>query len=133
MEVSTERFTAMEIKVSSLEPILSVLHGEMNRCIAAVESLESRFQQEIIQTQELRRKMEQYDQSIQAVNTSVSQFEVKSRELEHRLLNLSQDQADGTLLWQIPNFSKVISTFICCEGACAVVSQLVSVCMCLLM
>ncbi|XP_025112143.1 TNF receptor-associated factor 2-like isoform X2 [Pomacea canaliculata] len=107
MEVSTERFTAMEIKVSSLEPILSVLHGEMNRCIAAVESLESRFQQEIIQTQELRRKMEQYDQSIQAVNTSVSQFEVKSRELEHRLLNLSQDQADGTLLWQIPNFSKV--------------------------
>ncbi|XP_070177111.1 TNF receptor-associated factor 2-like isoform X1 [Littorina saxatilis] len=104
---ATERINNMEFKVNSLEPILSVLHGEMNRCIGAIEALEGKLQQETVMARDFRQKIEQYEQTIQTISTTVSQREAKMRELEARLSNLSQDKADGTLVWRIPNFSQV--------------------------
>ncbi|KAK7448378.1 hypothetical protein BaRGS_00040106 [Batillaria attramentaria] len=102
-----DRVSAMEFKVNSLEPILSVLHGEMNRCIGAIEALEQKLQRETVMAQEFRQKIEQYEQTISTMSNTITQRDLKLRELENRLSNLSQDQPDGTLLWRITNFSKV--------------------------
>ena len=104
---ATERINSMELKVNTLEPILSVLHGEMNRCISAIEALEAKLQQETVQARDFRQKIEHYESTISNLTTSLSQREAKMREIEARLANLSQDRPDGTLLWRIPNFSQV--------------------------
>ena len=97
----------MEFKVNSLEPILSVLHGEMNRCITAIEALESKLQQEVVGAHDFRQKAERFETTINQLSSSLQQQDTKMRELEARMGNLSQDRPDGTLLWKIPNFSKV--------------------------
>ncbi|KAL8562406.1 hypothetical protein ACOMHN_066120 [Nucella lapillus] len=102
-----ERLNAMEFKVNSLEPILSVLHGEMNRCIGAIEALEARLQRETRVAEEFRQKTEQYEATIGGMTASLTQREAKLRELEGRVLTVGQDRPDGTLLWRIPNFSQV--------------------------
>lgn len=106
---TAERINSMEFKVNSLEPILSVLHGEMNRCIGAIEALEAKLVRESRSAEEFRRKIEQYETTITSMSTSLTQREAKMRELETRLLSLGQDRPDGTLLWRIPNFSQVRS------------------------
>ena len=98
---------AMELKVNTLEPIISVLHGEMNRCISAIEALENRLRQEAAALQECRQRVEQQETRMVEMTATLAQKNEQLCMVETRLLTSSQDKPDGTLLWRIPNFSQV--------------------------
>ncbi|XP_076436928.1 TNF receptor-associated factor 2-like isoform X1 [Babylonia areolata] len=104
---SADRVTAMEFKVNSLEPILSVLHGEMNRCIGAIEALEQKLLRETRTSEEFRVKIQQYETTISTMTASLSRQETKLKDMDQRLFSQVQERPDGTLLWRIPNFSQV--------------------------
>ncbi|KAL8625833.1 hypothetical protein ACOMHN_012425 [Nucella lapillus] len=102
-----KRIHSLEMKVNSLEPLLGVLYGEVNRCVDFIDSIMDSLQQQSARTLSTQNSVDRCEQLITNISSSLTDQETLMHQLEERVLSSGQTEPDGTLLWRIPNFSKV--------------------------
>ncbi|XP_067662587.1 TNF receptor-associated factor 2-like [Haliotis asinina] len=100
------RLQATEAKVSSFEPIMGVLHKEIERCLQVIESLE---RQQIVERQrvdQLNTLVEQMDQKIKTVERNIALKDIQLAEHDLRMQCMELASYDGSLLWRITDVAK---------------------------
>ena len=100
-----QRLSVTEMKVSSFEPVMGVLHKEIEKCVQVVEEVQrSAGSQQ--RSEETRSQVEELQNKIQTLERNLAIKEVTLAEHELRMQGLEFANYDGTLLWRIGEILK---------------------------
>lgn len=92
----------MEMKLNAFEPIMGVLHREIERCLNAIDALDRQMQEHFAAAP----SNPQREQQIITLERNLVARDVRIAELETRLQYLEHSSFDGALLWRIGNFAQ---------------------------
>ncbi|XP_041371123.1 TNF receptor-associated factor 2-like [Gigantopelta aegis] len=102
-----KRLEVTEAKVTSFEPIMGVLHKEIEKCVHVVEDVErsvgSTSQQRLDQ---ICQQTEEFQAKIQNLERNLAIKEIALAEHELRMQGLEFASYDGSLLWRIGDIKK---------------------------
>ncbi|CAL1536553.1 unnamed protein product [Lymnaea stagnalis] len=93
--ISSEMMAKVSLKL--VEPILGVIHNEVDRAIHALQTLEGHYRQQQAQMDEIETQLRMQQQQLQLKDAALA-------DLEMRLAAQEMARHDGTILWKVSGF-----------------------------
>ncbi|XP_050389494.1 TNF receptor-associated factor 2 [Patella vulgata] len=103
---AASRIAATELRVNAFEPIMGVLHKEIEKCNSTIEIVENKMSQESQHRDQYLRKVDELDLRMRNMEKAQEVKDRLSAQNDLRFQSMEFARYDGVLIWKISDFKQ---------------------------